>query len=48
LETLAEQCAELLQREFHVTWLRLSAAKPTAVIAAGAVGVRIERGEKST
>ena len=48
LETLAEQCAELLQREFHVTWLRLSAAKPTAVIAASAVGVRIERGEKPT
>lgn len=46
LETLAERCAELLQREFGVVWLRLSAAKPSAVAAAAAVGVRIERGVK--
>lgn len=46
LETLAEQCAELLQREFNVAWLRLYAAKPTAIAAASAVGVCIERGVK--
>lgn len=46
LETLAEQCAELLQREFNVAWLRLHAAKPTAIAAASAVGVCIERGVK--
>ena len=46
LETLAERCAELLMREFGVTWLRLSAIKPTAIAAAQAVGVTIERGVK--
>lgn len=44
LETLAEACAQLLQREFGVTWLRLRASKPTAIAAASAVGVEIERG----
>jgi dihydroneopterin aldolase len=44
VETLAEQCAELLQREFGITWLRLRLAKPTAIAAAEAVGVEIERG----
>lgn len=46
LESLAERCAALIMREFGVTWLRLSAAKPTAIAAAQAVGVIIERGVK--
>jgi 7,8-dihydroneopterin aldolase/epimerase/oxygenase len=46
LETLAERCAELIMREFGVVWLRLRAVKPTAIIAAQAVGVVIERGVK--
>lgn len=44
LETLAERCAELLQREFNIAWLRLRVTKPTAVAAAQGVGVQIERG----
>ena len=44
IETLAEQCAELLMREFHVPWLRLTVIKPTAIAAAREVGVVIERG----
>lgn len=47
IETLAEQCAELVMREFGVRWLRLRLAKPTAVAAAQEVGVLIERGERS-
>ena len=46
VETLAEGCAELLQREFHVSWLRLTLHKPQAVDNAASVGVRIERGER--
>lgn len=46
LETLAERCAELLMREFRVPWLRLRVAKPTAVAAAAAVGIQIERGAR--
>lgn len=47
LETLAERCAELLQREFSVAWVRLRVTKPTAVTSAQGVGVQIERGNKS-
>lgn len=47
LETLAERCAELLQREFDIAWLRLCVTKPTAVLTAQGVGVQIERGLKS-
>ena len=46
VETLAEQCAALLMREFGIPWLRLSVRKPGAVAAAAAVGVRIERGQR--
>lgn len=46
LEALAERCAELLQREFSIVWLRLCVAKPTAVLSARGVGVHIERGVK--
>ncbi len=44
IETLAEQCAQLLMQEFGVPWLRLRLAKPTAITAAAEVGVVIERG----
>jgi len=43
VETLAERSAELLMREFPVTWLRLVLHKPDAVENAASVGVVIER-----
>jgi 7,8-dihydroneopterin aldolase/epimerase/oxygenase len=46
LETLAERCAEHLQREFGVRWLRLRLGKPGAVPGAREVGVMIERGTR--
>lgn len=46
IEAVAERCAELVMREFAVPWLRLTVSKPTAVAAAGAVGVSIERGAR--
>lgn len=44
LETLAEQCAQIVLQEFNVPWLRLRVMKPGAVSAARDVGVLIERG----
>ncbi len=45
VETLAEQLAAQLRKEFHIPWLRLQVTKPTAVKQAiGGVGVVIERG----
>ncbi len=46
VETLAERCAELIQKEFGVGWLRLRVNKPGALTAAGDVGVLIERGHR--
>ncbi len=46
IETLAEQIAALIMREFHVPWLRLRLSKPGAVPQAKDVGVLIERGER--
>jgi len=46
VETLAEQVAELVLREFNVPWLRLRLSKPGAVARARDVGVVIERGTK--
>lgn len=43
VETLAEQCAQMVLREFGVAWLRLKLRKPGAVRGARAVGVVIER-----
>lgn len=48
VETLAERCAELVQREFGVRWVRLKLSKPGAVRGARAVGVVIERGHRDT
>ena len=47
IETLAEQIAALVMREFQVTWLRLRLSKPGAVAQAKDVGVQIERGERA-
>lgn len=44
IETMAEQIAALIQKEFNVTWLCVSIHKPAAVRGARDVGVRIERG----
>jgi dihydroneopterin aldolase len=46
IETLAEQVAELVMREFGVAWLRLRVSKPGAVMQARTVGVAIERGAR--
>lgn len=43
VETLAEQCADIVLREFGVPWLRLRVSKPGAVREARDVGVIIER-----
>lgn len=43
LEHGAEVLAKMLQREFGVSWLRLTLRKPGAVPAARSVGVCIER-----
>ncbi len=47
LETLAEETAAMIQREFGVRWLRLKVGKPGAVPTARQVGVQIERGAAS-
>lgn len=46
IETLAQQLAEKIQREFNVGWLSLTIHKPGAVPAAQDVSVTIERGKK--
>jgi dihydroneopterin aldolase len=46
LEALAEQCAQIVLKEFNVPWLRLRVMKPGAVSAARDVGVLIERGTR--
>ena len=46
VETMAERCAEIIQQEFSVPWLRLRVSKPGAVRGAQDVGVIIERGNK--
>ena len=48
LETLAEQLAAELQKEFDINWLRLRVGKPGAVAEAGDVGVVIERGARES
>lgn len=46
VETFAERLAATLREEFSIAWLRLTVRKPGAVVAAAAVGVSIERGER--
>lgn len=46
VETLAEEVAGLVLKEFEVSWLRLRLGKPGALRGALDVGLVIERGEK--
>lgn len=46
VETMAERCAEIIQQEFSVPWLRLRVSKPGAIRDAQDVGVIIERGNR--
>lgn len=43
VETLAEECCQLILREFAVPWVRLTLNKKGAVRNADAVGIIIER-----
>ncbi len=47
VETLAENICEIVMNEFAVPWVRLTLSKPGAVSGSKAVGVIVERGEKS-
>ncbi len=46
IETLAVRLAEIVQRDFGVTWLRLRVSKPGAVRFSENVGIEIVRGER--
>ncbi|MDZ7923037.1 MAG: dihydroneopterin aldolase [Marinagarivorans sp.] len=45
IETLAETLAQELRQEFAIRWLELSVHKPSAIAAAGDIGITIQRGE---
>jgi dihydroneopterin aldolase len=47
IEKLAEELANVVMREFFVSWVRLRLCKPGAVAQAEDVGVLIERGERA-
>lgn len=46
VETLAEQLAAKLRKDFKLPWLRLTVHKPGAVAAAQDISVTVERGER--
>ncbi len=46
VETLAERVAEIILKEFGVSWVRVRLDKVGAIRGASGVGVIIERGEK--
>ncbi|MCV6623486.1 MAG: dihydroneopterin aldolase [Cellvibrionaceae bacterium] len=46
IESLAEEIAAALRKEFSIAWLRLRLSKPGAVVAAKNVGLLIERGQR--
>ena len=46
VETLAERIAELIRRDFGVSWVRVRISKPGAVRFSEDVGVEIERGRR--
>lgn len=48
VETLAEQVADLILREFHVAHVKVTLHKPGAVSGSRSVGVSIERDAPST
>ena len=43
VESLAEAVARLIVEEFHVSWTRVSVAKPGAIEGSRTVGIMIER-----
>ena len=47
IETLVENLAELLIREFGIPWVRVTVSKPGAVRGARDVGITIERGARN-
>lgn len=47
IESLAEDVARVVMREFGVSWLKVRIAKPGAVAEAQNVGVLIERGVRT-
>ncbi len=47
IETLVENLAELLIREFSIPWVRITVSKPGAVRGARDVGITIERGARN-
>jgi len=46
IETMAEQVAALIRKEFSVAWLKVTVHKPWAVRGSRDVGISIERGER--
>lgn len=46
VETVAEEVAELLQREFKVAWAKVRVSKLSAIKTVDSVGVVIERGQR--
>jgi dihydroneopterin aldolase len=48
IETMAEQIAALVRKEFGVPWVRVRVGKPAAITGARDVGVILERGVKPT
>ena len=46
IETLAEQIADIILKEFKTPWVKVSLGKPGAIRGAADVGVVIERGTK--
>jgi 7,8-dihydroneopterin aldolase/epimerase/oxygenase len=46
LEAMAEAIAQLVRKEFKVSWVRVRVGKPAAITGAKDVGVVIERGAR--
>jgi dihydroneopterin aldolase len=46
VETLAERIAEIVRKDFGVSWVRVRVSKPGAVRFSREVGVEIERGSR--
>ena len=47
VETLAERIAGIIREEFDVAWVKVRVNKPGAIRGSKAVGVLIERGERT-
>ena len=47
VETLAEKIAGIVRDEFDVAWVKVSVNKPGAIRGSKAVGILIERGERT-